>query len=74
MIKVKQPALSLSQQEDCKTRKDTKYCLTKQGPTHKKPQTTEANINNDSTTEALSKPISVVIKSGSILSSEFFFE
>ena len=31
-IKVKQPTLSVPRQDDCITIKDTKYCITKQGP------------------------------------------
>ena len=31
----KQPSLSLPQRDDCKTRNDTKYCTTKQGPNAK---------------------------------------
>ena len=43
--------LSLPQCDDCKTRNDTKYCTTKQGPnTKKKLQTVEATTNNESTT------------------------
>ena len=37
--KVKQPALI--QRDDCKTRKDTKYCRTKQGPNIEPRQTME---------------------------------
>ena len=57
----RQPSLylSLSNQDDCKTRKDAKYCIakqnakywiTKQGLRTEPQQTMEATINNESTT------------------------
>ena len=41
--------LSLPHQNDCKTRKGTKYCITKQGPIIEPPLTMGATINNEST-------------------------
>ena len=35
---------------DCKTRKDIKYCITKQEPKTESPQIMGATINNESTT------------------------
>ena len=55
-----QPALSLSQRDDCKTRKDTKYCITKQGPStahrlqqikHNKTQKTMGALTNNESTK-----------------------
>ena len=43
-IKAKQLALSLTCQDDCKTRKDTKYSITKQVPNSESPQTMGATI------------------------------
>ena len=42
--------LSLPHQDDCKTRYDTKYYITKQGPNTEPSQTMGATINNESTT------------------------
>ena len=42
--------LLIPHHDDCKTRKDTKYCITKQGPNTEPPQTKGAIINNESTT------------------------
>ena len=44
--------LSLPRRDDCKTRNDTKYYTTKQGPNTKKhtQKTIGATINNESTT------------------------
>ena len=42
--------LSLPHQGDCKTRKDNKYCITKQGSNTEPKQTMGATINNELTT------------------------
>ena len=41
--------LCLNHQDDCKTRKDTKYCIAKQGQNTNPPQTLGAAINNNPT-------------------------
>ena len=55
-IKVKQSALSPPpppHQDDFKTRKGTKHCITKQGINTEPPQTRGATINTESTTTEL---------------------
>ena len=49
----KQPALSLHQRDDCKTRNDTMYCTTKQGQNTKHPQTIVATMNQQQQTHRL---------------------
>ena len=41
---------SFPHRDDCKTKKDTKYCTTKQGPYIKPQQKRGATINNESAT------------------------
>ena len=46
----KQQQLSHPRQDDCKTRKDTKLCITQQGPNTKPPQSMGGTLNTESTT------------------------
>ena len=50
--------LSLPQRDDCKTRKNNKYSITKQGPNTKFPWTIGATTNNETTKTKLSTTLS----------------
>ena len=49
-LKKKSKQLSVPNQDYCKSKRGTKYRITKQGPNTEPPQTMGAAINNDSTT------------------------